>query len=131
MVYCNKCGKELNSQDKFCPECGTYLVPDSPEKKDADGIIDRAFGKALASAICAGLPIASIVAIVLGCKALKEWKCAKALEAQFGFRLTGKHIPTRVLALVGKFAGIFGVVFWTLYFAIIIGVCVAAFSFGA
>ena len=36
MSFCVKCGKELNEQEKFCPECGT--VVESPEEVVAETV---------------------------------------------------------------------------------------------
>ena len=134
MAYCGNCGNELANDVKFCPNCGTAsdayseaaAAVNVEQKKVADGIINANFGKALASAICASFPIASIVAIFLGCGALKQWKAAIALSQQYGFKLTGKNIPVRVLGLVGKIAGIAMTIFWSVYFILMI--CLVVFS---
>ena len=36
MSFCVKCGKELNEQEKYCPECGT--VVESPEEVVAETV---------------------------------------------------------------------------------------------
>jgi len=34
MLYCSKCGKKINTEDKFCPSCGSKMVQkDNPEKQ--------------------------------------------------------------------------------------------------
>ena len=130
MAYCTNCGKELGDNAKFCPECGAeqtaVMNPEVEElcKKTNEEVEDN-FGKALAATICASFPVASIVAIVLGNKALCGWKKATALAAEHGFKLTGKNIAVRVLGLIGKIGGIFMTVFWALYLLIIIGIVAA------
>ena len=128
MAYCGNCGKELADGVKFCTNCGTaadtYTEAETAENREqkmiADNLIEETFGKALASAICAGFPVASIVAIVLGQRSLENWKKATALAEKHRFRLTGKNIPTRVLALVGKIAGIAMTAFWGVYLIFLI-----------
>ncbi len=130
MAYCGNCGNELSNGAKFCPHCGTasdaYSEAEAAENREqkmfADGMIEETFGKALASAICASFPVASIVAIVLGNNALKKWKEATALSQQYRFKLTGKSIPTRVLGLVGKIAGIAMTVFWGAYLSFLLAI---------
>ena len=76
---------------------------------------DKAFGKALASAILSGFPIGSIIAIVLGSKALNLVDHAKKLAEPYGIFGGGKYIAARILALVGKISGIIMTVIWPFY----------------
>jgi len=133
MAYCNNCGSEIIGNGAYCTTCGAPVAaaPAQPaynaaEKAAADAKIEANFGKALAATICSAFPVASIVAIVLGNNALKEWVEAKAMADRGGFRLTGKHVPTRVLALVGKITGIVMTAFWGVYFLILAIVAIAA-----
>lgn len=88
---------------------------------------NSAFNKALASAIMSNFPITSIIAIVMGSQALGQVKRIKELAEPYGIFAGGKYIAARVLALIGKFSGIFMTVFWALYFFLII-IYVAVFS---
>ena len=134
MAYCGNCGKELVSGTKFCTNCGAavngYNAENIDQKRMADDLIQDTFGKALASAICASFPVASIVAIFLGNSALDNWKHATALAKQYGFTLTGKNIPVRVLGLVGKIAGIVMPAFWGIYFLILLAMVIAGIAYG-
>lgn len=35
-LVCDKCGTQVNTEDKFCRECGTKGVPELSKKLDAD-----------------------------------------------------------------------------------------------
>lgn len=83
-----------------------------------------AFGRALASVIIPGLPISSIISIVLGSKALKLTRQADELAAACGKRAGGKNIAAKILGKIGKIAGISFTVFWGVYI-LIIGMVVA------
>lgn len=83
-----------------------------------------AFGRALASVIIPGLPISSIISIVLGSKALKLTHQADELAAACGKRAGGKNIAAKILGKIGKIAGISFTVFWGVYI-LIIGMAVA------
>lgn len=39
MIKCEKCGKELPDNTKFCPECGTAIQPTPPAKASPFGVI--------------------------------------------------------------------------------------------
>lgn len=124
MSFCTKCGQELASGHQFCPNCGAPALgtgsPVHPDEAVANQLIEGTFGKAIAAVVCSSFPIASIVAIVLGNQTLQTWKQAKALADRGGFRLGGKSIPTRIMALVGKFTGIAITPVWAIYFVAII-----------
>ena len=75
MSFCVKCGKELNEQEKFCPECGT--VVESLEEVAAETVGENqgynvpkcftVFGKigpiiGLVTFILAFIPIVNIIA---------------------------------------------------------------------
>ena len=79
-------------------------------------ISDKAFDKALASAILSGFPIGSIIAIVMGSQALGLVDHAKQLAEPYGIFGGGKYIAARVLALVGKICGIVMTVIYPIYF---------------
>ena len=79
-------------------------------------ISDKAFDKALASAILSGFPIGSIIAIVMGSQALGLVDQAKQLAEPYGIFGGGKYIAARVLALVGKIGGIVMTVIYPIYF---------------
>ena len=89
-------------------------------REEANALIEDNFGRALGTAIYATFPVASIIGIINGCRALKAWEKTKEMEKQYGFVLTGKHIPTRILALVGKIAGIAMTAFWGFYLILIV-----------
>lgn len=136
MAYCVHCGKELAEGVRFCPECGGEQLTAAPDpekealQKKTNADVENEFGRALAATICSAFPVASIVAIVLGVRALEAWKKATAAAAEHGFKLTGKNIAVRVLALVGKIAGIVMTAFWGIYFLILLAVVIAGIAYG-
>jgi hypothetical protein len=90
--------------------------------------IDNVFGKALAAAIMAEFPIASIIAIFFGNNALKEIMELMDICRIMGMRLPGKLVAARILGIVGKISGIVCTciyaglaVFYTFYFIFIFG----------
>lgn len=109
----------------------TYTQP--PVVPSVDQMVaemsDKAFGKALASAIMSNFPIASIIAIVQGNQALNQVKRIKELAEPYGIFGGGKYIAARVLALIGKFSGIAMTIFWALYLFLIIIYAVVFTSF--
>ncbi len=89
-------------------------------RSQIQSIANSAFGKALAAAIIAEMPIGSIIAIIMGSKALRQVEGAYALGAQYGVCVGGKCIAAKVLGKVGKIAGIAMTAFWAVYFLWII-----------
>lgn len=85
-------------------------------------LADKAFGKALASAIMSAFPVTSIIAIVMGSKALKLVNQARDIATPYGVKGGAKYFVARGLGLYGKFTGILMTVVWALYFLIIVGI---------
>jgi len=48
MVYCQRCGKEINEDLVFCPECGEILVEENAELQEfrAQGKVEEAKDRA-------------------------------------------------------------------------------------
>ena len=87
---------------------------------EVEECVNAAFGKALASAILGfgvGLPIISIIAIILGNSALNKVKEVNELAAYYGVSAGGKAVAAKVLSKVGKISGIALTVFWAVYIA--------------
>ena len=82
-------------------------------------LADKAFGKALASVIMSAFPITSIIAIVMGSKALNLVNQARDIATPYGIFGGGKYIASRIMAMVGKYTGIAMTIFWGLYILII------------
>ena len=147
MAFCGNCGKELEGAVKFCPACGApaaapapaaeapqaepvYTAPvyEAPQaapaynncEADVEQLVNDAFSSGLAATICAGFPVASIIAIGKGSKALKKREEAQKLAETYGFKLPGKNIAAKILGMIGKIAGIVMTVFWPLYIIILI-----------
>lgn len=78
--------------------------------------VNSAFGKGLAATIMGWFPITSIIAIFLGCGALKNVKEANAIAANYGIQTIGKNVAAKVLGMIGKIVGIVYTVIWGLYF---------------
>ena len=83
---------------------------------------NKAFGKALAAAIMSAFPITSIIAIVMGSKALNLVNQARDIATPYGVKGGAKYFVARGLGLYGKFTGILMTVVWALYFLIIVGI---------
>ena len=79
------------------------------------GLADQAFGKALASVIMSAFPVASIIAIVMGSKALELVNQARDIATPYGMFGGGKYMAASIMAMVGKYTGIAMTVFWGLY----------------
>lgn len=83
---------------------------------------NKAFGKALASAIMSAFPVTSIIAIVMGSKALNLVNQARDIATPYGVKGGAKYFVARGLGMYGKFTGILMTVVWALYFLIIVGI---------
>lgn len=80
-----------------------------------DGEVSKAFGNGLASIILCEFPIASIVAIVLGSKAVRSVDNLKNVcGSRSDLSLNKKSIPARILGLIGKIVGIVMTVVYTI-----------------
>lgn len=96
-----------------------YPYPMQPRPENVPGLTEltnSAFGKGLASAILAGFPIASIIAIIMGSKAKKQVQEADRLAAQHGTKAPGKRTAAKILGNVGFGLGIGLTVFYTIFF---------------
>lgn len=82
--------------------------------------IDSVFGKALAATIMAEFPIASIIALIFGKNALTEILSLIEECAARGIRYPGKLRAAKILATIGKFAGLGFTIFWAAYLAFIV-----------
>ncbi len=91
-------------------------------------LVNSAFGKALASVIMAEIPIASIIAIIMGSKALKLVDSANALAAQYGISAGGKCVAARILGKIGKIVGIVMTAFWPFYIIFMIAYVILMIS---
>ena len=80
-----------------------------------EGLVKSAFSKGLASVIMAEMPVASIIAIFMGNKALKLADSANALAAQYGISAGGKCVAAKVLGEIGKIVGIVMTILWPFY----------------
>lgn len=104
-----------NNYQNYQPETTPAPVPVQPNAASVQAYVDAAFGKALASAIMCEFPIASIIAIIFGCKALSMMETAKAVAASMGIKPSGKLIAVNILGKIGKIAGIIMTIFWGIY----------------
>lgn len=75
----------------------------------------EAFPKALASAIMAEFPVASIIAIFMAIKSQKVVKSAYDLAERNGVKVDGKCMAAKILSMVGKILGIVMTCFWGFY----------------
>ena len=87
---------------------------------EVENMVGEAFSSGLAATICAWFPVASIIAIGKGSKALKKREEAQKMAEAYGVTLPGKNIAARILGMVGKIGGIVMTVFWPLYIIILI-----------
>lgn len=95
-----------------------YPYQPKPRAEDIPGLnqlVNSAFSKGLASTIMAELPIASIIAIIMGSKAKKLVNEADRLAAKYGIKAPGKRTAAKILGNVGFGLGIGMTVFWTIY----------------
>lgn len=93
--------------------------------------VSSAFGNGLAATIIAAFPIASIVAIVLGNRALKTVENVRAVCLnQPELTLGRKNRAAKVLGLVGKILGIVMTVFWPIYIGLIAAIVYFAIRHG-
>lgn len=137
MAFCGNCGKELEGAVKFCPSCGAPAAAPAPQAEpvyeapqaapannnceaDVEQMVNDAFSSGLAATICAWFPVASIIAIGKGSKALKKREEAQKLAETYGLKLPGKNIAAKILGKIGKIGGIVMTVFWPLYIIILI-----------
>ena len=101
-----------------------YTQPVQPVGPTVEEVVhdlaNKAFGKALASVIMCAFPIASIIAIVMGSKALNLVNQARDIATPYGIFGGAKYMVSRAMAMVGKFSGIAMTVFWALYILIIV-----------
>lgn len=79
-------------------------------------MVDEAFSKGLAAAIMSCFPVASIIAIVFGSRALELVEMLRGHAAANGFKPSGKNIAAKVLGKVGKIVGIVMTSIWGFYF---------------
>ena len=103
------------------PVTPVYAAPVQPAptvEQVVHDLADKAFVKALAAVIMATFPITSIIAIVMGSKALKLVNQARDIATPYGIFGGGKYMASRIMAMVGKYTGIAMTVFWGLYFLI-------------
>lgn len=103
------------------PVAPVYAPPVQPAptvEQVVHDLADKAFGKALASVIMAAFPVASIIAIVMGGKALKLVNQARDIATPYGIFGGGKYMASRIMAMVGKYTGIAMTAFWGIYFLI-------------
>ena len=82
-------------------------------------LADSAFGKCLASTIISGLPVSSIIAIILGASGLKAANKATEIAVANKMFAGGKNIAAKILGKIGLITGIVMTAFWTTYFSII------------
>lgn len=85
--------------------------------QDVQQRIDNIFGKALAATIMAEFPIASIIALIFGKNALIEILSLIEECTARGIRYPGKLRAAKILATIGKFAGLGFTIFWGAYLA--------------
>lgn len=88
---------------------------------------DQAFSTALASAIMAGFPVASIIAIFKGVKGLKLANAARDLAEENGMFAGGKNIAARVLAINGIASGAYATLIYAIFAAFYVVWIAAAF----
>ena len=105
--------------DNFQPNTPQPVYQPAPDP-ELDALTGSAFGKGLAAAIMAWFPIASIIAIIFGSKALALVSQTRALAQMRQRQASKKLIPAKVLGMVGKIGGIVMTVFWVFYFILII-----------
>ncbi len=96
-------------------------APDSTPVRDPriDEYAGTAFGKGLAATIMAWFPVASIIAIITGSKALSAAKAAKELAENCGTSAGGKCVAAKILGKIGKIGGIVMTAFWGFYILLI------------
>ena len=96
-----------------------YQQPPQPNilPPDIKQRIDNVFGKALAATIMAEFPIASIIALIFGKNALIEILSLIEECTARGIRYPGKLRAAKILATIGKFAGLGFTIFWGAYLA--------------
>lgn len=83
-------------------------------------LAEEAFSNGLAAVIMAEFPVASIFAIIKGCKAQKLAKEAENMAAGYGISAGGKNVAAKIMGIVGKISGIVNTAlyaFLALYFA--------------
>ena len=105
-----------NDQQRYAPQPVYAPMPDA----EVTGITDSAFGKGLAAAIMAWFPIASIIAIIFGSKAISLVAQARSLAASRRCLTSKKLISARVLGRIGLIAGIVMTSFWAAYLIIFV-----------
>lgn len=88
---------------------------------DVAALTGTAFSKGLAAAIMCQFPVASVIAIFYGSKAMNAVVTARDVAARRGVRAPKKLIAAKILGTVGKFAGIGYTVFWAVYLTYLIG----------
>ncbi len=109
MGYCNQCGKQLNTDAKFCPECGasvTSMTDDQSNPSADNDLIYKGIGIRLLAHIVDGIPML-ILFMVIGFFVVGltgEGKTADGFELQGG--------PAMLFFLLLFIAG-------TLYFALL------------
>ena len=118
----------MNQNDFNTPE--TIVSTDYTVKNDApnstpvrdpriDSYADSAFGKGLGATIMAWFPVASIIAIITGSKALSAVEAAQTLAASCGTSAGGKCVAAKILGKIGKIGGIVMTAFWGFYILLI------------
>lgn len=93
----------------------TYTDTRPKSNPQVEACVDSAFSKSLAATIMAWFPFCSIVGIILGCVGSTLVKKANDLAAIYGISAGGKNVAAKVLAMVGKIAGIAMTAFWAFY----------------
>lgn len=90
----------------------------TPVKEDESAqlqqLLDQAFSKALASAIMAEFPVASIISIFMSKQASKLVTKIDTITNQAGKNPGGKRIAAKVLSKVGFIAGIINTIGWAI-----------------
>ncbi len=110
---------ENNNYGQYQPGPNPYYQPVVRDPQ-VESLIDSAFGKSLTSTIICGLPVGSIIAIVLGSAGLNLVDEAKRLAAQRGAMPGGKNVAATVLGKIGKIAGIVMTIWWAFYIFFIV-----------
>ena len=87
----------------------------SPIDPEIEELTGKAFGKGLAAAIMAWFPVASIIAIFFGSKAVRLVAETREKAAWRGRHAPGKLIPAKTLGMVGKIGGIVMTALWAVY----------------
>lgn len=123
-MYCNKCGSPVQSNEKYCPVCGTAVTNDSSNEMSFDQFKDLKntkptyYDKTMLFGVLAiifsvlnyvGIPFVHLVGIILGAVAVQYAKRDK--EAFQSFNSTG-----RLLGIVGIVLGVTAMVIGAVFY---------------